>query len=217
MKYSNTSYRFSKIRIAMLGLILTLVIAPSCIGDYTASLPDEYHWNPDLAFPIGETEFGLGLGKGFDTLLLQLDTLDNPIWESLGSIPFSGNIDFNLEELFAQLEWIDSLQLRVNTHNGFPVGFNVQAYLLDGSANVIDSLFDPILALEEGTLGTDGMTEAFGTTQTDIIFDKERIGLLKETREIYFEGTIINVINFPDFYFEVQLSAIVGVAADITL
>lgn len=204
-----------KLLVMTLGVILLL--QASCIGDYSASLPDEYNWNPEIAFPIGETEFGLGLGKGFDTLLLDLDTLGLPAWLSMLSIPFSGSVDFSLEGLIAQVDLIETLQLRVNTSNGFPVGFSVQAYLLDGQGTVIDSLFEPELTLVEGTLGTDGMTETFGITQTDILFDEERIGILEDTRTIYFEGTISNVADFPEFYFEIQMGAIVGIAADIQL
>ncbi len=212
-KWKNRSLRY--LRDLVLGAILLL--QGSCIGDFNGQLPSEYEWSPLLAFPIGWAEFGLDVGEGFDTLLTQIDSLGFPYWASLPAIPFSGNILFDFEEVLGEREEVQTVQLRVNAYNGFPVEIKAQAYLLDSRGVVLDSLFDPVLSLERGELSGGGETVAYAVTQQDILFEGSRLDLLVATREIAFKGEIGNVAYFPEFTFEVQLGAILGVVTSIPL
>ncbi len=147
------TYFFRKTKLFLLALFLLL--SSSCIQDFTGTLPSEYEWRPYLAFPIGWTEFGLNLGQGFDTLLLQLDTTGYPLWSNLVKIPFSGSILFDFEEVLGEREEVNSVQLRINAYNGFPIDIRVQAYLLDRMGTVLDSLFTPIMTMDRGTLSAE--------------------------------------------------------------
>ena len=67
--------------ILLAGITLALVVFPSCMKDKPESLPENLEWNPQLALPLGEVEFGMNSDSGFDTLLLEEDTISGlPIW-----------------------------------------------------------------------------------------------------------------------------------------
>ena len=56
-------------------LSVMLLIAASCLKDMPETLPDILEWDPEVAFPLGEESYGLNSVSGFDTTLLDLDTI----------------------------------------------------------------------------------------------------------------------------------------------
>lgn len=213
MESSGGNITIKRARILVLGLVFLLPF--SCLKDFPDTFPVGYEWKPLLAFPIGSVEFGLNLGQGFDTLLLQFDSAGFPEWATLTTIPLYGSVLFDFQEVLGEREEVKIVQLRVNAYNGFPVDITIQGYLLNGEGTVIDSLFDPLLKLDPGILSGGGETLSTSVTREDVVFDEQRINLLLDTRKIVFEGEITNVAYFPEFTFEVQLGAILGIVTEI--
>ncbi|MEX0986152.1 MAG: hypothetical protein WD052_01655 [Bacteroidales bacterium] len=198
------------------GIALFLLLLPKgCIKDFPDTFPTEYVWQPLLAFPIGEADFGLKIPHGFDTLLLQIDTTSGfPFWASKEKIPMSGAIDFDFEHVLGKREEINMALLRVNTYNGFPIEVEIQAYLEDEAGEVLDSLFIPKLIMKRGELVAGGKTVIATHTQKEIFFDKERLDLLLQSRKISFKGEMSSVSYFPEYTFKVQLGAVLGIVSD---
>lgn len=207
--------RQTSLRGAVIGVLL--LFAGSCIGDFEVSLPDSYEWKPSIAFPIGTAEFGLELGQGFDTLLNLPDTSGFPVWAAMPSIPFSGKVQFNFSKVLGEREEMQSLLLRVNAYNGYPLEILVQGYMKNRLGQVVDSLFNPVLIMERGVLAGGGETSEYAHTQVDIYFDEDRLDLLEQTTRIDFIGEVDNIAYFPKFTFQIQLGAVVGVHTEIPL
>jgi len=187
-----------------------------CVKELPTELPTEYKWRPYLAFPIGEADFGLKIPHGFDTLLLQIDTTSGfPFWASIDTIPMSGGIGFDFEQVLGKREEINMVLLRVNTYNGFPIEVEIQAYLEDAGGEVIDSLFDPKLVMARGILQSGGKTVSATHTQEEIVFNQERLDILMNTKKITFKGEVNSVPYFPEFTFKVQLAAVLGIVSDL--
>lgn len=189
-----------------------LFVPQGCLKQFPETFPTEYEWKPLFSFPIGETEFGLTIPYGFDTLLLDIDTLTGyPFWVSMEKIPMAGGVGFDFEQVLGNRDEINFAILRLNAYNGFPVEVEIQAYIEDGSGGVLDSLFQPRMVIERGQLSAGGTTKQKAHTIEEVYFDKERLDLLMEAKRITFRGELRNVTYFPRYTFSVQIGAVVGV------
>lgn len=213
-EFMTRSHFFSPGKISRAGLCLAIIIlSQACVRDIPSTFPTDYRWQPGIAFPIGEADFGLKIPYGFDTTLLDLDDATGfPIWSGLEKIPMSGTIELDFSEILGIREEIDYVSLRVNGYNGFPAIVEIQAYLLDAGANILDSLFVPRLLMERAGLEGGGKTAEVSEAQTDIYFDTDRLDMLLQVKEINFQGTLENVFFFPEYTFKIQLAAVVGIA-----
>ena len=118
MKHSGTIFSGSlKILLAVSALWLTT----SCLKDAPEALPDRIVWDPLLAFPLGDDQFGMNHVSGFDTTLLDLDTVTGlPEWVDHVTVEMRGNLEFGLSSIQDNLNHINSVLLRVSFQNGFP-------------------------------------------------------------------------------------------------
>src|SRR6056297_2690945 len=205
--------RMRNIQFRIVGLmLLLLLVVPGCLKELPEEFPTEYTWEPLLAFPIGEADFGLKIPHGFDTTLLRADTASGfPRWAMLESIPLSGGVDFDFERVLGKREEIDIVVLRVNTYNGFPIEVEIQAFLEDGGGEVLDSLFIPRMTMQRGILQGGGKTVIATHTQEEVVFDEERLDLLLQSKRITFEGELNSVSYFPEYTFKVQMGAVLGI------
>ncbi|MEA3461349.1 MAG: hypothetical protein U9R49_05680, partial [Bacteroidota bacterium] len=110
--------------------------------DKPESLPEHLEWNPQLALPLGEEEFGLNSLSGFDTLLLEEDTISGlPLWVGQQEVVMEGVFDFDLSTISDNLDQLNAILFRINSSNEFPHTMFSQAYFRDGSGTYIDSMF----------------------------------------------------------------------------
>lgn len=197
-----------KFILGVVGIIAINILINSCLADLPDDFPNDYKWEPSLAFPIGSADFGLVIPHGFDTLLLEIDPERGiPYWDLLDSIPLSGSIDFDFAEVLGDRDSINFAVLRVNAYNGFPIEIVVQAYLKDGNGNLLDSLFTPKFIMQRGELSSGGQTSLAVHTAYESEFDPARLDLLLEAKKITFQGKIKSIPYFPNFTFRIQLGA----------
>jgi hypothetical protein len=195
---------------------ISLLLSHACIKDFPTQVNTDYVWEPVLAFPIGEADFGLKIPHGFDTLLLELDPITGfPFWNFLDSVELKGSIEFDFEEVLGDREEINYATLRFNAYNGFPIEIEIQAYLTDSQGNTLDSLFSPPMILARGTQSAGGETKEAMLTQRDIYFDNDRLDILQESKNITFEGEIKTIPFFDKFSFRVQLGAKLGMVTEL--
>ena len=86
---------------------------------------------------------------------------------------------------FDQYEEIDSLEFKLFTMNGFPLGIDFQAIFLDGTLTPLDSLFmvdTPIIAAAETDINGN-VIEATNET-TYITFENERADVLEQAEHV---------------------------------
>ena len=180
-------------RMGILGsLCILLLIAVSCMKERPEELPQGLIWNPELAFPLSKDTFGLNAESGFDTSLLELDSLTGlPEWFQEDTIFLEGPMDFGISSLLNNLENINRILLRVNIYNGFPHEVYSQAYFVDDAMNFIDSIF------HEGpeTTGPAQVTEDGSVTPThsrkDAVFDQERVFALGDATSVFFRAAFV--------------------------
>ncbi|MDA3823326.1 MAG: hypothetical protein PF450_12055 [Bacteroidales bacterium] len=193
-----------------------LILFQSCIKDFPSQVNTDYVWEPVLAFPIGEADFGLRIPHGFDTLLLELDPITGyPYWDFLDSVKLRGSIEFDFNEVLGDREEINYGTLRFNAYNGFPIEIEIQAYLIDVYGNIIDSLFNPTMILARGKQSGGGETEEAVLTQRDIYFDALRLDILQESTKITFKGEVKTIPFFDKYSFRVQLAAKLGMSTQL--
>jgi len=177
-------------RTGILGSIcILLLIAASCMKDRPEELPQNLVWNPELAFPLSKDTFGLNAESGFDTSLLELDTLTGlPEWFQEDTIYLEGFMDFGISSLLNNLENINSILLRVNIYNEFPHEVYSQAYFVDDAMNYIDSIFhEGPETTGPGQVDKDGTTNPAHSRQ-DAVFDQERVLALGNATSVFFRA-----------------------------
>ena len=199
-------------------LSVMLLIAASCLKDMPDAFPDVLEWDPDVAFPLGEESYGLNSESGFDTTLLDLDTITGfPDWvvDELEEIVLEGTMTFGLTTIKDNLDQINNVLFRVIISNGFPNEVLAQAYFQDSAMNTIDSLFHegPVLA-SPGTVQGSGETILPSHTQQDAFFDRERIQPLENAAVILFQATILIsdldtslIPYYPSYQYDVRMGA----------
>lgn len=219
--------RPAKDQLLRAGLMLTIIsvmllIGASCLKDMPESFPERVEWNPEVAFPLGEDNFGLNAVSGFDTSRLKLDTLTGfPDWVGDLEIVMEGTMEFNLASIRNNLEQLDRFLFRVNIHNGFPNEVLGQAYFQDADGNDIDSMFQEGAVLAPpGIVEGDGETIQASHTIKDALFNRERIQPLENAEVIHFQATIL--VSNPDtalipYYPSYRYNVRIGALFDLSL
>ncbi|MFO7933521.1 MAG: hypothetical protein R6U78_05515 [Bacteroidales bacterium] len=202
-------------------IVLLLAAGRGCLKDAPETLPGTFLWNPEIALPLGEASFGMNGESGFDTLLLRPDPVTGwPEWVDEAEIYLQGTMDFDLSRITDNPDLLNRILFRVNIHNGFPDRMLAQAYFTDPGNNFIDSLFaaGPIL-VPAGTIRNKGETIVPATVQEDAIFEKERIGPLRDATGILMHATLLNpdpdtalIPYYPSYGFDVQVGAMIDVS-----
>jgi hypothetical protein len=199
--------------ILLTGAILILLTLPSCLRDMPESLPSKLQWNPQVALPLGEGGFGLNTESGFDTRLLEEDTLrSQPYWLGLDMVILEGEFDFDLSTISDNLDRLNAILFRVNCSNQFPHTMYSQAYFRDGSGSFLDSMFldgpveTPAARIAEGGARIDP-----GEARHDALIEGDRIPVLANAQSILFRSRFYTVnvdtsliASYPDFHFHID-------------
>ena len=210
-------------RTGILGSICILLwIAASCMKDRPEELPQNLVWNPELAFPLSKDTFGLNTESGFDTSLLELDTLTGlPEWFQEDTIYLEGFMDFGISSLLNNLENINSILLRVNIYNEFPHEVYSQAYFVDDAMNYIDSIFhEGPETTGPGQVNKDGSVNP-AHSRKDAVFDQERVLALGDATSVFFRaGFFISEVDtslityYQFFEYMVDMGAMVDLITE---
>jgi hypothetical protein len=96
-------------------------------------------------------------------------------------VDFVDTLDFALAlEEEDEVAELDSAELRLILHNGFPFGVDLQAFFLDENGVVLDSLLSSTLSLfSMPVLNQEGLPLAPSEFREDFFFDWERANRLK--------------------------------------
>jgi hypothetical protein len=193
--------------VLLAGTVLFLMLTPSCMKDKPEALPENLEWNPQLALPLGEEEFG------FDTLLLEVDTVSgNPLWMDLSEVVMTGVVDFDPSIISDNLDKLNRILFRVNSSNQFPHTMYSQAYFLDGGGTYIDSLFQEGPVESPAAKVSDmGKLIDPGLAQHDALIEGERIHALTNAQSILFQSIFIVgnvdtslITAYPTFLFQIE-------------
>lgn len=199
--------------ILLAGSALVILVFPSCMKDKPESLPENLEWNPQLALPLGEEEFGMNSESGFDTLLLEVDTVSGlPFWMGQAEVVMQGVFDFDMSSISEDLNKVNRILFRINCTNQFPHTMYSQAYFRDGNGIFIDSMF------QEGPVETpaaevrdQGASIDPGKAQHDALIEGERIPALADASTILFRSSffVANVDTsliqlYPTFHFHID-------------
>lgn len=214
---------FFKTAGVLLAVSSILLLAISCMKEKPESLPEHLEWNPEFAFPLGDDQFGLNAESGFDTTLLELDTITGlPEWIDEDTIFLEGTMELNMSSLLENLEHINQILFRVNIYNEFPHEVYSQAYFRDAGLNVIDSLFDegPI-STQAGQVKADGSAITPGYSRKDALFNQERLLSLEDANHLFFRaGFLVTDVDstlipyYPDFEYTVDIGAMVEISSE---
>lgn len=97
--------------------------------------------------------------------------------------------DFNLGE---EVDFLEEVLVRLAINNGFPLGVDVQVYLLDSSGKTLDSVFTnstQFLPAAPVNVATGRVTNSVKNV-VDIVFKEERIKKLNETTQVRIKGIL---------------------------
>lgn len=195
------------------GIALLLFCFPACMKDRPEALPEKLEWNPQLAFPLGEEVFGMNSQSGFDTLLLELDTITGqPIWTSHQWVVMEGTFDFDLSSISDNLDKLNRILFRLNFSNQFPHSMFSQAYFLDQGGILLDSMFrDGPVETPAALIGDqENMIEA-GEAQHDALIEGDRLPALLDAQSILLRSGFLvasldtlQIPAYPSYQFRVD-------------
>jgi len=202
------------------GVAAILLLVVSCLKDMPENLPEKLEWNPEFAFPLGEDSFGFNAESGFDTSLLEYDTLSGlPGWVEEDTIFLQGFMDFNLSSIMQNLESVNQVLLRINIYNEYPHEVYSQAYFRDDAMNTIDSLFsEGPVTTGPGKVKAQASSITPGYTRKDVRFDREKLLFLNNSNTLFFRaGFFVTDVDstlipyYPHFEYVVDIGAMVEI------
>ena len=207
---------------ALICLLLILAGFSSCMKDKPEDFPEKVIWDPELAFPIGMKNYGMNAESGFDTTLFELDTITElPKWVEEVEVVMYGSIFFDLSDLNSFIDSADWIMFRVGVYNGFPNEALTQAYFLDASSAILDSMFsEGPLPVPAGTPISGGEIIDPSYSRKDAMFSKERLSFLKNTTEVL--GRVTLLINDFDtslvpYYPNYEIDVEIGMMTNLTI
>jgi hypothetical protein len=198
-----------------------LFLPVSCLKDRPETFPEDLVWNPELAFPLGSHSFRMNAESGFDTTLLDLDTITGiPEWVDT-TVTLKTSFEFDLASLGETRDELNRALFRVNVLNGFPNDILVQGYFLDQADNFVDSLFlaGP-LPVAAGQVVGNGETIDPNRVRQDAVYEGDRARDLEDAAEFLFSTTIsssdvdTSLIRYYPYY---QIDVVIGAMLDFSI
>jgi hypothetical protein len=181
--------------------------------DKPESLPENLVWNPQLALPLGEDEFGMNSNSGFDTTLLEQDTVSAlPLWMNQQEVVMERLFDFDMSTISDNLDNLNRILFRVNCSNEFPHTMYSQAYFRDENGTYIDSMFvEGPVETPPALVSDQGASIIPGLAQHDALIEGDRIPDLVSAQTILFRtGFFVTDVDsslipaYPTFRFQID-------------
>jgi len=206
----------------LISLLLIFAGFSSCMKDKPEDFPEKVIWDPELAFPIGMEQYGMNEESGFNTDLFEEDPLTGlPLWVNEVEVVMEGSINFDLSNLDSQIDSVNWIMFRLGIYNGFPNEVKTQAYFLDASSSVLDSMFsDGPLAVTPGIPISVGESIDPSYSRKDATFDRERLASLENTTEILFRALFLNQdldTNLLPYYPNYEIDIEIGMMTNLTI
>ena len=182
---------------------------PSCMKDKPEALPDYLEWNPQLALPLGEEAFGMNSSSGFDTTLLEEDSVSGqPLWLGQYEIIMQGTLDLDPTTISDNLDKLNRILFRLNFSNEFPQTIYSQAYFRDATGALMDSIFrDGPVETPPATLQDQGTSVDPGRARHDALIERERIPLIARAQSILIRSSFLTadvdtslILTYPAFH-----------------
>jgi len=140
-----------------------------------------------------------------------------PLWGTASNILLMDTIPFTLSQ--SNLNAIQSLMIRINATNGFPVDMGFQAYFTDSISptqkyNILDSVVSPYqIVLPSASVDTStGRVNMATNKVTDNTFDRTRINKIKDVKKLILKGSFItfnngktNVKMYSTYYMSIKI------------
>ena len=207
---------------SLISLLLILAGFSSCMKDKPEDFPEKVIWDPELAFPIGMKQYGMNAESGFDTTLFEEDPSTGlPLWVNKVEVLMEGSIYFDLSKLDSKIDSVDWIMFRLGIYNGFPNEVMTQAYFLDATSSVLDSMFsEGPHTVPPGTPISEGESIDPSYSRIDATFDRERLSSLENTTEILFRALFLNRYidtNLVPYYPNYEIDVEIGMMTKLTI
>ena len=206
-------------------LLIGIFLFCSCLKDAPKYVEGPSSiWNPDISIALGYSNLMMNSESGFDTTLLRdLSQSGFPDWIDLIAIPLNYSISFDFGEITEETDDIERVMFRINTANSFPVSAEAQVYLVNSNDRIIDSLFSEASVLEKAMVEADGRVVRRSISQTDIVFEDQRLDNLENLREILMRTKINNmdldtnlIPHYTDFVLDIQVGLQIKIKTDLS-
>lgn len=194
---------------------LTLDAMNSNINDIVSNVPYEFYFDVEgLVNPDQNTSLSNFLT---DTSKLEVAIdVEMPMYGSVGQIAFKDTVGFDI----AEYDDFDRMKFRSYTENGFPFEVGFQAYFLDSTNVVLDSLFSdvkPILA--PASVDANGIVTGTTISEVESELDEIRYLNLKTNAKKMVIVAYIETINggstpvkiYTDYSVSIKLGAVIGI------
>ncbi len=206
-KVGNTVYQTVK--------TVSLSNANSNIAPFLSNLPDKLVYQGTVNVnPLGNISGYNDFAFGDNGLTVLADVnipmrfnANNFVIQSKTSVDFSN---------IKQLENVNSGTIIISALNGYPFAARLQAYMLNASGVVIDSLFNNSNnQIAAGQVNAQNIVVSSNSSQLRIPLTKEKISKLKETKNLKITSKFIMPPNPPDIKIYDYYTVNVNITADL--
>jgi hypothetical protein len=140
-----------------------------------------------------------------------------PLWGTASNILLMDTVPFTLSQ--SNLNAIDSMDIKINATNGFPVDMGFQAYLTDSISptqryNILDSIVSPYQIIVPSASVDTSTGKVYMPTNkiTDNVFNKARINKIQKVKKLILKGSFItfnngkaNVKMYSTYYMSIKI------------
>lgn len=198
------------------GIWVVFITTLLCCTKNIEPLPDTVSFAPSISLPVGEGEFNLS--KSLETLGVPVVNLTEnvPDWAKHSYVYIQDTIAINLNEVYNQSDLINSIIIRVNIWNEFPLKGDAQIWILDDAQNKIDSLFAQPATVPAAEVYSNGSVVGTKFESYKVELDKNRIDLWQTAQNAVVKAGLLvteegiteqNVQYFDQYKLRVQMAA----------
>lgn len=192
------------------------------IEQIISEAPDQFDFR--VIASTGETEPGGSQNFVLDTSKMVIEAeVVLPMWLRTDGYALTDTTEFEEALGLGDLSFVENANLRLFTTNQWPLELEVQAYFLDNSDQVLDSLFDNSLPLlSAAPVNNDGEIIVSQVTEllNEVNYTGDELLKLDEATKLVLKAKVVTTdlgTKFVKFYSHYMLSYRVDVAADFII
>jgi hypothetical protein len=186
-------FTYHKTNALLLALALTLT---ACINtDDFSNTEVDFIYRGNVTMPVIKTYMDINNLPPIDTSWYDINLNTNlPNYAKVSSLPFYDTIPFEIETI-KEIDYIENINFKLDTWNGFPTTLTVQLTVTDNNYNPLYTLFPDgqQQVVNSAKISASGQVLRTGKESTEVMVYSDGVRQMKGARYVIMNGIIDNL------------------------
>ncbi len=183
---------------------LIILLLSACVKNDYSNFSDDYSWTPVVSIPL------------YNTQMLEDEYAGRRTFENdyvyRGEVDLCDTLDFDLEEIVEEQEYIESYMLRLNIRNGFPAKLRLYAVYLNSDYLAIATAVEDTLQLDSAKVDNTGALTEIPLFIHDEYVDEAKMAELTNVKYLLVKAKLTEtnqspevIANLSNYYIDLKM------------